>query len=147
MDDLLNIFNIYFDGLINQCYPSELQLNKANSSETEAPYLDLHLSNLDKFISCKHYNKREGFGFEIVNFPYLNENVPRRANGVYISQLIRFASVSGHVSDFNTRNKLLTAKLLNQGHRYHKFRKAFFKFYRRHFDLVLKFNIGLKSHQ
>ena len=71
------------------------------------------------------YDKRDDFAFEIVNFPYLDRDVPRRASyGVYISQLIRFASVSSHVSDFNTRKKLLTAKLLNQGYRYHKLRKA-----------------------
>ena len=38
LDDLLNIDNNYFDGLISQIYPSELQLNKANSSETEVPF-------------------------------------------------------------------------------------------------------------
>ena len=65
--------------------------------------------------------------------------------GVYISQLIRFARVSSHVTDFNTRNKLLTDKHLNQGYQYHELRKTFSKFYRRHFDLVLKFNVGLKS--
>ena len=65
--------------------------------------------------------------------------------GVYTSQLIRFARVSSHATDFNTRNKLLTAKLLNQVYRYHKHSKAFSKFYRRHFDLVSKFNVGLKS--
>ena len=53
--------------------------------------------------------------------------------------------MSSHVTDFNTRNKLLTAKLLNQGYRYHKLRKAFSKFYRRHSDLVSKFNVELKS--
>ena len=53
--------------------------------------------------------------------------------------------MSSHVTDINTRNKLLTAKLLNQGYRYHKLRKAFSKFYSRHFDLVSKFNVGLKS--
>ena len=42
LDDLLNIDNDYFDGLISQIYPSALQLNKANSSETEAPFSDLH---------------------------------------------------------------------------------------------------------
>ena len=53
--------------------------------------------------------------------------------------------MSSHVTDFNTRNKLLIAKLLYQGYRYHKLRKAFSKFYRRHSDLVSKFNVGLKS--
>ena len=67
--------------------------------------------------------------FEIVNFSYLDEDIPRRASyGVYTSQLIRFARVYSHVTDFNTRNKLLSPKLLNQGYRYHKLRKAFSKF-------------------
>ena len=63
-------------------------------------------------------------------------------SGVYISQLIRFASVSSHVADFNARN--LTAKLLQQGYRYHKLQKTFSKFYRRHYELASKFNVGLK---
>ena len=53
--------------------------------------------------------------------------------------------VSSHVVDFNARNKSLTAKLLQQGYRYHKFRKTFSKFYRRHYELVSKFNVGLKT--
>ena len=53
--------------------------------------------------------------------------------------------MSSHVDDFNTRNKVLTAKLLRQGYRYHKIRKAFSKFYRRHFDIVSKYNVGLKT--
>ena len=71
--------------------------------------------------------------------------VPRSTSyGVYISQLIRFARVCSHVADFNARNKSLTTKLLQQGYRYHKFRKTFSKFYRRHYELVSKFNVGLK---
>ena len=79
-----------------------------------------------------------------MNFPFLDGDVPRSTSyGVYISQLIRFARVSSHVADFNTR-KVLTAKLLRQGYRYHKLRKAFSKFCRRHFDLVSKYNVELK---
>ena len=64
-----------------------------------------------------------------LNFLFLDGDVPRSTSyGVYISQLIRLAQVSSHVDDFNTRNKVLTAKLLRQGHRYHKLRKAFSKF-------------------
>ena len=44
LDDLLNIDNPYFEGMVNQIYPPELQLNKANTSDTEAPLLDFHLS-------------------------------------------------------------------------------------------------------
>ena len=57
-----------------------------------------------------------------MNFPFLDGDVPRSASyGFYISQLIRFARVSSQVDDFNTRNKVLTAKLLRQGYRYHNF--------------------------
>ena len=64
--------------------------------------------------------------------------------GVYISQLIRFARGSSNLSDFNCRNKALTAILLRQGYRYFKVRKAFSKFYRRHRALVEKYNVSLK---
>ena len=75
--------------------------------------MDLHLSIVDGFVSCKIYDKRDDFDFKIVHFPFLDGDVPRVAShGVYISQLIRFAKVSNHVTDFNTRNKLLTAKLI-----------------------------------
>ena len=50
-----------------------------------------------------------------------------------------------HVTDFNTRNKILTAKILKQCYRYHKRRKTISKFYRRHYDLVSKFSTELKS--
>ena len=53
--------------------------------------------------------------------------------------------MSSHVDDCNTRNKVLTAKNLIQGHRYHKIRKAFSGFYRRRFDIVSKYNVGLKT--
>ena len=64
---------------------------------------------------------------------------------VYISQLIRFARVCSYVDDFNNRNLFLTAKLLKQGYRYHKIRKAFSKFYHRYSELIFKYNIGLKA--
>ena len=122
-----------------------MQLNKANTSDTEAPFLDLHLSISNGFVSSKIYNKREDFDFDIVNFPFLDVDVPRSTSyGVYISQLIRFARASSHVVDFNARNKSLTAKLLQQGYRCHKLRTTFSKFYRRHYALVSKFSVGIK---
>ena len=134
LDDIFNINNIYFDNMVSQIYPSELQLNKANASDTEAAFLDLHLSISNDIVSTKVYDKRDDFDFEIVNFPFLDGDVPRSTSyGVYISQLIRFARASSYVADFNTRNKLLTQKLLKQGYRYHKLRKTFSKFYRRYY--------------
>ena len=149
LDDILNINNVYFENMVSQIYPSELQLNKTNASDTEAAFLDLHLSISNDIVSTKIYDKRDDFDFEIVNFPFLDGDIPRSTSyGVYISQLIRFARASSYVADFNTRNKLLTQKLLKQGYRYHKLRKTFSKFskyYRGYYDLISKFQVGLKS--
>ena len=107
--------------------------------------MDLHLSISNGFVSSKIYDERDDFDFEIVNFHFLDGGFPRRPSyGVYISQLIRFAQVCSHVDDFNTRNKCLTAKLLKQGYRYHKLRKAFSKFYRRHYELISKIQCRIK---
>ena len=75
---------------------------------------------------------------QVVEIPMgTNLDAPRSTSyGVYISQLIRFSRASSYVADFNTRNKLLTQKLLKQGYRYHKFRKTFSKFYRRYYNLI-----------
>ena len=142
----MNIDNNFFDSIVNRIYPSELQLNKASVSDAEALSLDLHLSISDGFVKTKTFDKQDDFDFDIVKFPFLDGDIPRSASyGVYISQFIQFARVSSHVDDFNIRNKVLTAKLLRQGYRYRKFRKAFSKFYRRHFDIVSKYNVGLKT--
>ena len=103
------------------------------------PFLDLNLSIHNDTVSTKIYDKVDEFDFDIVNFLFLDGDVSRRPSyGVYISQLIRFARASSHVTDFNNRNKFLTAKLLKQGFLYHKLRKPFPKFYRRDFELIKK---------
>ena len=77
LDDILNIYNVYFDNMVSQIYPSELQLNKANTSDTEAAFLDLPLSISNDMVSTKIYDKRDDFDFEIVNFLFLDDDVPR----------------------------------------------------------------------
>ena len=63
LDEILNIYNVYFDYMIGQIYPSELQLNKANTSDTKAAFLDLHLSISNDIVSTKMYDKRDDFDF------------------------------------------------------------------------------------
>ena len=88
----------------------------------------------------------DDFNFEKVNFPFLDGDVPRSPSyGVIISQINRFARVCSNVDDFNNRNLFLTAKLLKQGYRYNKIRKTFSKFYHRHSELIVKYDIGLKT--
>ena len=83
--------------------------------------MDLHLSISNGFVSSKIYDKRDDFDFDIVNFPFLDGDVPRFTSyGVHIFKLIPFARVSIHVTDFNVHNKILTCKILHQGYRYHK---------------------------
>ena len=146
LDDISNINNVYFDNMASQIYPSELLFYKANTSDTKAAFSDLYLSISNDIVSTKIYDKRDDYDFEIVNFPFLDGDVPRSTSyGVYISKLIHFARASSRVADFNTRNKLLTQKFLKQGYQYHKLRKTFSKFYRRYYDLISKFQVGDKS--
>ena len=67
LDGILNINNVYFDNMVSQIYPSELQLNKANIFDKEAAFLDLHLSISNDNISTKIYDIRDDFEFEIIN--------------------------------------------------------------------------------
>ena len=101
--------------MVGQIYPTELQLNNVNSSDTAAPFLDLNLSITNGIVSSKINDKQNDVNFEIVTFQFLDGDVPRSpSNRVYISQLIRFARLCSNVGDFNIRNLFLTAKLLNR---------------------------------
>ena len=147
LDDLLNIDNINFEHSLllrlTEYTQTELQLNKANSSDTVA-FLDLNLSISYGTVLTKIYDKRDDFDFDIVNFPFLDGDVPRCTSyGVNISQLICFARVSSSVSDFNFRNKAHIAKLLRQCYRYRKLRNTFSKFY--HSGLVENHNVSLRK--
>ena len=146
LDDLLNMGGVHFEYMVHGVCPAELQLNKANASDAGAAFLDLGLSVRDGLVSAGVCGGRDGFDFGVVDFPFLGGDVPQRPSyGVYISQLIRFARASSHVTDFNNRNKFLAARLLGQGCRCHKLRKAFSTFYRRHFELIEKYHVGLRK--
>ena len=76
LDDLLNIDNIYLDRMVDRIYPTELQLNRANSSDTEAPFFDLNLCISNGTVSTKICDKRDDFDFDTVNFPFLDGDIP-----------------------------------------------------------------------
>ena len=79
--------------MVGQIYPTELQLDKVNSAEsdTEAPFFYLDLSIANGIVSSKIIYKWDDFNFEIVNFPFIDGNVSCSTSyGVYILQLIRF---------------------------------------------------------
>ena len=87
----MNIDNNFFDSMVNHIYPSEFQLNRP-TSQIQRPHFRFILSISNGFVETKLYDKRDDFDFDIVNFPFLDGDVPRSTcYGVYISQLIRFA--------------------------------------------------------
>ena len=115
LDDLLNIDIIYFDQMVDRIYSTELQLNRANSSDTEAPFLDLNLCISNGTVSTKISDKRDDFDFDIVNFPFLDGDVPRRTSyGVNISQLIRVARASSNLNILTTVIKPLLPNFLGR---------------------------------
>ena len=146
LDDLLNIGNPYFEGMVNQIYPPELQLNKANISDTEAPFLDLHLSVANGFVSSKIYDKRDDFDFDIVIFPFLMVTFL-----VVLLMVYTFRNLLGLLESaimLQTSTLEINVKRQNFSNRaigYHKLRKTFSKFYRRHYELFTKYNVGLKT--
>ena len=104
LDDLLYIDSPCFEQLVGLMYPTELQLSKANSSDTEAPFC---ITN--GIVSSKIYDKQDDFNYEIVNFPFLDGDVPCSPSCcVYFTQHVRFAGVCSYVDYSNNRNLLLT---------------------------------------
>jgi hypothetical protein len=147
IDDILNLDNPLFEQYIHKIYPKELVLNRSCISNTDAAYLDLHLTINNNLIKTSLYDKRDDFNFEIVNFPFLDGNIPKGPSyGIYISQLVRYARACSCIKDFNDRNLILTKKLLKQGFLYHNLRNKFARFYSKYGDLISKYNVSLKWH-
>ena len=118
LDDIFTIDNPAFAEHIPDIYPRELQLNKANTSDTETSFLDLNIKVIGSNIHTSVYDKRDDFGFPIhvVNFLWTSGDVPRLLScGIYISQLDRFARYCTSVLDFHSKNLQITSKLLTQG--------------------------------
>ena len=117
-----------------------MKLNKANTSDKETSFLDLNIKVIGSDINTSVYDKRDGFGFPIDNFPWLSGDVPGLPSYViYISQLVRFARCCTIVLDFHSKSLQITSKLLTPGYRYHKLRKTFGKFFRSYSELLSKF--------
>ena len=92
ISDSFTIDNPEFEKYISDINPAELQLNKANTSDKETSFLDLNIKVIGSDIHTSVYDKRDDFGFPIVNFPWLSGDVPKLPSyGIYILQLVRFA--------------------------------------------------------
>ena len=95
IDDLFSIHNVNFGNCISAISPSELELKDTSTSSTEVCYLDTNIKTGDVTTPFRIsiYDKRDDFAFRIVNFPHMDSNIPANpAYGVYISQLVRYAT-------------------------------------------------------
>ena len=123
---------------ISDIYPKELTISETTESTSVASYLDLLFTrDRSNNITTKLYDKRDAFGFHIVNFPFMSSNIPSAsAYGVYASQLVRYARCCSNYSDFLIRHRALVKRLLSQGYKVNRLSNTFKKFYGRHTDLV-----------
>ena len=127
--------------------PSKLTVEKANTSDDLANYLDLtFIIESNNRLYTKFYDKRDDFDFHIVNFPFLLSNIRSSPSyGVYISQLIRYARCCSYYDDFGYRHKLLVDRLLSQGYEVKRLRNSFKKLYGRYPDLIGKYQRSVKD--
>ena len=138
IDDLISFNNKRFKVFISDIYPKELTISETTESTSVASYLDLLFTrDRSNNIATKLYDKRDAFGFHIVNFPFMSSNIPSApAYGVYASQLVRYARCCSNYSDFLICHRALVKRLLSQGYKVNRLSNTFKKFYGRHTDLV-----------
>ena len=138
IDDTISFNNKRFKEFISDIYPQELTISETTESTSIASYLDpLFIRDKSNNITTTLYDKRDTFGFHIVNFPFMSSNVPSApVYGVYASQLIRYARCCSNYSDFLLRHRALVTRLLSQGYKVDPLSKTFKKVYGRHTDLV-----------
>ena len=133
------------DSVMTEIYPKELSLTSDNAV-LKAHYLDLDLDIVHDKIEYKLFDKRDAFGFSIVNFPDLSGNIPHKQSyGVFVSQLIRYARCCQHLKDVVDRTKLLIDKLTNQGFKRHLLKNTFNKFSIKQYELLFKYNVPSTS--
>ena len=155
-DDLISFNNKRFKEFISDIYPKELTISETTESTSIAPYLDLlFIRDKSNNITTKLYDKRDAFGFHIVNFSFMSSNIPSApaygvyasqlmssnipsapAYGVYASQLIRYAHCCSNYRDFLLSHMALVTRLLSQGYKVNNLSNTSKKFYGRHTDLV-----------
>ena len=119
-------------------------LKDTTLSSTEVCYLDTKIVHGDSSapFHIGVYDKREDFDFRIVNFPFMDSNIPATpAYGVYISQLVRYARICTAKVDFMHRLRRLSSRLKQQGFKSTLLVKSVEKFFKRHCTTMVRYNV------
>ena len=137
-DDLISFNNKRFKEFISDIYPKELTISETTEPNSIASYLDLlFIRDKSNNITTKLYDKRDAFGFHIVNFPFMSSTIPSApAYGVHVFQLIRYAHCCSNYKDFLLCHRALVTRLLSQGYKVNRLSITFKKFCGKHTDLV-----------
>ena len=140
-DDLIVFNNKKFGGYVKEIYPSQLTVEKDNTSDDPENCQDsTFIIRSNNRLYTKLYDKCGDFDFDTVNFPFLLSNIPPSPSYVvYISQLIRYARCCSYYDDFGYRHKLWVDRLLSRGYEVKCLRNSFRKFYGRYSDLIRKY--------
>ena len=138
IDDLISFNDKRFKEFIYDIYPNKLTISETTESISVSSYLGLlFIRDNSNNITTKLYDKRDTFGFHIVNLPFMSSNIPSApAFGVYSSQLIRYARCCSNYSDFLLCHRALVTRLLSKGYKVNHLSNTFKKFYGRNTDLV-----------
>ena len=138
IDDLISFNNNRFKEFNSDIYPKELTISETTESTSVGSYLDLlFIRDKSNNITTKLDDKRDAFGFHIVNFPFMSSNIPSApVYGVYAYQLIRYARCCSNYSDILLRHRALVTRLLSQSYKVNRLSNTFKKFYGRHTNLV-----------
>ena len=142
IDDLLCINNDQtMDHVMSEIYPKELSLT-SDEAVLSANYLDLRIEIRDNKIHTSLFDKRDEFGFKIVNFPDLAGNIPtKQSYGVFVSQLVRYARCCQDFKDFHSRTLILINRLVRQHFTINQLKRTFGKFAESYYELLAKYRI------
>jgi hypothetical protein len=124
-----------------------MEVKGTTDTASSASFLDLYLEFDDSGqLNTNIYDKRDDFNLKIINFPNMCSNIPASpVNGVYISQLIRYARASSNYSDFLKRHLYLKNRLLDQGYKQILLIRSLKKFIFRYQDLVEIYSVSAET--
>ena len=129
-------------------YPSEWELKDTSTSSTEVCYFDSNIKTGDVTTPFRIsiYDKRDDFAFWIVSFPHMDSNIPANpANGVYLSQLVRFARICTSKFDIMNRHRGLSLRRKQQGFKSNRLQNSFNKFVNHLGLIVEKYGAALRE--
>ena len=138
IDDLISFNNKRFKEFISDIYRNEPTISETIEYASVTFYLDLLFTRFENNnITTKLYDRRDTFGFHVVNFPFMSSNIPSAPfYGVYASQLIRYSCCCSNYSDFLSSHRVPGDKTCHRVIKFNRLTNTFKKFYGRHTDLV-----------